>query len=87
MLDPVFRTSANYYCPRVFLEECKCGLKEKKIVNYIIDDIEISSDSDREKSDQENSDREYSDRENSDEKTLIKNVKKNSYNPHFKAYF
>ena len=45
----------------MFLEECKYVVKEKKIYNYIIDDINISSDD----SDTENSD--YSDEENSNE--------------------
>ena len=40
------------------LEECKYIAKEKKIPKYIIDDIEISSDSDRENSDEENFDKE-----------------------------
>ena len=48
----------------MFLEECKYVVKEKKIPKYIIDDIEISSDSDRENSDEENF----------DEKTLIKKI-------------
>ena len=61
MIDSVFRTGKNYY-PQVFLEECKYVVKEKKIPKYIIDDIEISSDSDR-----INSDEEYSDEENSNE--------------------
>ena len=38
----------------MFLEECKYAAKEKKISKYILDDIEISSDSDREDSDEEN---------------------------------
>ena len=57
MIDSVFRTSQNYY-PQVFLEECKYVIKEKKILKYIIDDTEISSNSDRENSDGENSDEE-----------------------------
>ena len=40
----------------MFLEECKYIVKEKKISKYIIDDIEISPDSDRENSEKENSD-------------------------------
>ena len=36
-------------------------LKKKKILKYIIDDIEISSDSDRENYDEEDSDKESSD--------------------------
>ena len=62
LFDSVFRTGKDYY-PQVFLDECKDVVKEKKILKYIIDDIEISSDSDR-----ENCDEETSDEENSDEK-------------------
>ena len=47
MLDSIFRTGRNYYT-QVFLEECKFVIKEKKISRYIIDDAEISSDSDEE---------------------------------------
>ena len=68
LIDFVFRTGKNYY-PPVFLEECKYIVKEKKIPKYIIDDIEISSGSDRENSDEENSDEETSNEENSDKKT------------------
>ena len=52
----------------MFLEECIYFVKEKNIPPYIIDDIEISSNSDRENSDEENSDKEISVVENSDEK-------------------
>ena len=48
----------------MFLEECKFGVKEKKMSEYITDDIEISSDD----SNREDSDEEISNRENSDEK-------------------
>ena len=48
----------------MFLEECKYIVKEKKISQYITDDIEISSDSDRKYSDEENSREENSDEEN-----------------------
>ena len=65
MIDSVVITGQNY-CPQVFLEECKYGLKEKKIPKYIIDDIEIS-DSDRENSDEQNSDEKNSDEDNSNE--------------------
>ena len=34
----------NKYYPEVLLEECKYVLKEKKIHNYITDEVEISSD-------------------------------------------
>ena len=47
LLDSIFRTGRNYYT-QVFLEECKYVIKEKKISRYIIDDAEISSDSDEE---------------------------------------
>ena len=60
--DSGYRTSKNYY-PLVFLEKCKYVVKEKKIPKYIIDNIEISSDSDRESSDEENSDEVNSDTE------------------------
>ena len=67
LIDSVFRTSNNYY-PQLFLEECKYVVKEKKMPKYIIDDIEISSNSDGENSDKKNCDDEnYSDEENSDQ--------------------
>ena len=47
LIDTVFRTGKNYY-PQVFLEECKYIVKEKKIHNYFIDDMEVFSDSDKE---------------------------------------
>ena len=52
LIDSVFRTDKNYY-PQVFLEECKYVVKENKMPEYITDDIEISSNSDREDSDEE----------------------------------
>ena len=63
LVDSDFRTGKNYY-PRVFLEECKYVVKEKKMPEYITDDIEISSDD----SDIEDSDEENSNEKNSDEK-------------------
>ena len=62
MIDSVFRTGKNYH-PQVFLEEFKYVVK-KKILKYIIDDIVISSDFDREDSHEENSSEEHSDEEN-----------------------
>ena len=53
----------------MFLEECKYVVKEKKIPKYIIDNIETSSDFNRENSDEENSDEEISDKETSDKAT------------------
>ena len=52
LIDSVFRTDKTYY-PQVFLEECKYVVKENKMPEYITDDIEISSNSDREDSDEE----------------------------------
>ena len=49
----------------MFLEECKCVVKDKKTSTFISDNIEISSDySDKEDSDKEDSDEENSDEEN-----------------------
>ena len=53
LIDSAFSTGKIYY-PQVFLEECKYVVKEKKIPEYIIDDIEIFFDSDKENSDDEN---------------------------------
>ena len=47
----------------MFLEECTYVFKEKKIIKYIIKDIEIYSD----ESDKKNSHKEISDKPNSDE--------------------
>ena len=57
---------------KYFLEECNYVVKEKKIPKYIIDNIEISSDSDKENSAEDNSDEDNSDEENSDEEILEK---------------
>ena len=47
------RTGKNYN-PQVFLEECKYVIKEKKMLEYITDEIEISSyDSDAKNSNKE----------------------------------
>ena len=72
LIYSLFRTGKNYY-PKVFLEECKYVAK-KKIPKYIIDDIEIFFESDKENSDDGNSDK-----ENSDEEILAKiQIKENS---------
>ena len=63
LIDSVFRAGKNYY-PQVVLEKHKYIVEEKKIPKYIIDNIEISSDSDRENSDKENSNDKKSDKEN-----------------------
>ena len=52
----------------MLLEECKYVVKEKRFVSILLNDIESSSDFDRENSDEKkNSDKESSDEENSDE--------------------
>ena len=66
LINSVCKTGKNYY-PQVFLEKRKYVIKNKKIPKYIIDNIEISSDSDGEKSDEENSDEENFSKGNSDE--------------------
>ena len=66
LIDSVFRTEIYYL--QVFLQERKYVVKEETIPKYIIDDIEISSDSDREISDEENSNEENSKEEISNEK-------------------
>ena len=53
MIASVFRTGESYY-PQAFLGECKYVIEEKKMPEHITDNIEISSDSDREDSDEEN---------------------------------
>ena len=62
-VDSVSRTGNNYY-PQMFLKECKYVIKEKKMSKYIIDNIEISSDSDRGHSDEKHSYGENSGKEN-----------------------
>ena len=52
----------------MFLEECKYFVKEKKMPEYITDNIEISSDDfDREDSNEENPVEENADEKNCDE--------------------
>ena len=66
LINSVLRTGKNYY-PQVFLEECKYVAQEIKMPEYITDDIEIPSDSDREGSDEKISNEENSGEENSNE--------------------
>ena len=42
LIDFVFRTGKNYY-PHCFLKNVNMLLKKKKMLKYITDDIEISS--------------------------------------------
>ena len=53
----------NYY-PQVFLKERKYIVKEKKVSKSIIDNIEISSNSNKENTDEKYSDETVSDEEN-----------------------
>ena len=62
-------TAKNYYS-QVFLDEFKYAIKEKKIHNYITDDVEMSSDSAEENYNEDNSDKEVLGK---------KQIKKNSY--------
>ena len=82
LIDSVFRTCENYY-PQAFLEECKYAVKEKKIAKYIIDNIKISPDSDRENSDEEDSDKENS----LMKKTLMKKVLMKKIKKYFHNFF
>ena len=75
MIDSVFRTGKNYY-PKMFLEKCKCIIKEKKMPEYITDIIETPSD-------EENANEENSNEENSYEKNFNEEYKKLSYNSNF----
>ena len=64
MINFFFGTGKNYY-PQVFLDECKYDIRQKKMPECIIDDINISShDSDRDESDEENCDGENFNEEN-----------------------
>ena len=48
LLDSSFRTAKNCNL-QVLLEECKCVIKDNKNDKYIIDDVEVSPDSDEER--------------------------------------
>ena len=73
LINSVFITGSSYY-PQVSFEECIYVVKEKKMSEYITDDREISSDSDREDSDVENANEENSDEEIFCRKLIIKCV-------------
>ena len=60
----------------MFLEKCKCIIKEKKMPEYITDIIETPSD-------EENANEEKSNEENSYEKNFNEEYKKLSYNSNF----
>ena len=53
LIDSILQKEGNYY-PKVFLEDFKYIIKEKKVIRYITHDLEISSDdSDKKDSDKE----------------------------------
>ena len=64
--DYVFKAESNYFI-QVFLEDCKYVVKEKTMYKHIIDDVQISFDSDIENLVEKNSNEEKSDKENSNE--------------------
>ena len=45
MLDSVVKVGKKYY-PQVFLEECKYVKRKNKMLNYIDDDLEVTSSDD-----------------------------------------
>ena len=61
-------------------------LQKKKVPKYIIDNIKISSYSDRGNSDKENSDKETSDEEIFDEKNSYEKKSKNNFYKFFSVY-
>ena len=61
LIDSVFRTAENYH-PQEFLGECRYVIKEKKMPNYITDNVEFSSDE------------EHSDEEDFDKKIVMKKI-------------
>ena len=69
MIVSVLRTG-KYYYPQLFLKEFKYVFKEKKMPEYITDDLEICSDTDREDSDEENYNVENFDEENLIEESI-----------------
>ena len=68
----------------MFLEECKYVAKEKKIPKYIIGNIEVSSDSNKENCDKENSDEDNYHEKNSNE---LNSDEKNSDEGNLKILF
>ena len=46
LLDSIFVNSDKEYYPQIFLEECKYLIKNKKIVNTINEDLELSQSDD-----------------------------------------
>ena len=73
LIDSVFKTGKNCFS-QIFLEERKYIVKEKRMPEYVTDDIKISSDSDKEDSDEENPDEKNCNRENLNEENEVTNV-------------
>ena len=46
LLDSIFINSDKEYYPQIFLEECKYVIKNKKLVNAINEDLELSESDD-----------------------------------------
>ena len=71
MIYSVFRTGKSYF-PQVFLQECNYIITEKKISNYIIDDVQNSHEegSSKEDSNEKDSNKKDSAEENSDKKNF-----------------
>ena len=42
LLDSIFVNLNKEYYPQIFLEECKSAIKDRKIVNTINEDLELS---------------------------------------------
>ena len=42
LLDSIFVNSSKEYFPQIFLKECKHAIKDRKIVNTIDEDLELS---------------------------------------------
>ena len=45
-LDSIFINSNKEYYPQIFLEECKYAIKDRKVVNTINKDLELSDSND-----------------------------------------
>ena len=46
LLDSIFVNLDKKYYPQICLEECKCAIKKKKIVNTINEDLELNESDD-----------------------------------------
>ena len=84
LIDSAFITEKYYL--QVFLQERKYVVKEETIPKYIIENIEVSPDSDREISDEENSNEENSEEEISNEEKFYEEILKNTIITNKKSY-